>query len=55
MSGLYIFEFDLVEPLGIVAPRMSAGASKIQTLDVRKNDEFTLLCPAQSFPLASFR
>lgn len=43
------------EPVGSVAPRLSAGTSKIQTLEDRQGAKLTLFCPAQSFPVPNYR
>ncbi|XP_068899432.1 cell adhesion molecule Dscam1 isoform X27 [Tenebrio molitor] len=45
----------ITEPVGSVAPRLTAGISKIQTLEGIIDGSSTLLCPAQSFPVPSYR
>nr|XP_015838883.1 PREDICTED: Down syndrome cell adhesion molecule isoform X11 [Tribolium castaneum] len=45
----------ITEPVGSVAPRLTAGTSKIQTLDAFLGGSSTLLCPAQSFPVPNYR
>ncbi|XP_063932359.1 cell adhesion molecule Dscam1 isoform X6 [Zophobas morio] len=45
----------ITEPVGSVAPRLTAGTSKIQTVETSISDSSTLLCPAQSFPVPSYR
>lgn len=47
--------FKSIEPVGSVAPRLSAGTSKIQTLEIACQDSSTLLCPAQSYPVPNYR
>lgn len=44
-----------LEPVGTVAPRVSAGTSKIQTLDGKGSSNLTLQCPAQAFPVPTYR
>ncbi|XP_050305226.1 cell adhesion molecule Dscam2 isoform X46 [Anthonomus grandis grandis] len=45
----------ITEPVGSVAPRLSAGTSKIQTLENTNMSNITLLCPAQSYPVPNYR
>ncbi|CAH0555677.1 unnamed protein product [Brassicogethes aeneus] len=45
----------VTEPVASVGPRLTAGISKIQTLESRQNSSTTLLCPAQAFPVPNFR
>ncbi|KAK9880043.1 hypothetical protein WA026_008554 [Henosepilachna vigintioctopunctata] len=59
-SGKY-FEMDLtlliflVEPVGRLSPKISAGISRIQTIEGLSDGSLVLLCPAQAFPVPSFR
>jgi hypothetical protein len=50
-----VFFSSRSEPVGSVAPRLTAGISKIQTLEGIIDGSSTLLCPAQSFPVPSYR
>lgn len=43
-----------IEPVGSVAPKLTSG-DKSRTLDIRRNHNLTLLCPAQSYPVPNFR
>ncbi|XP_066244764.1 cell adhesion molecule Dscam1 isoform X29 [Euwallacea similis] len=45
----------ITEPVGSVGPRLSAGTSKIQTIDSSVGANATLLCPAQSYPVPTYR
>ncbi|XP_066145678.1 cell adhesion molecule Dscam1 isoform X25 [Euwallacea fornicatus] len=45
----------ITEPMGSVGPRLSAGTSKIQTIDCSIGVNATLLCPAQSYPVPNYR
>ncbi|XP_058830692.1 cell adhesion molecule Dscam2 isoform X38 [Topomyia yanbarensis] len=44
----------ITEPVASVAPRLTSGDT-LRVLQVRTSDNFTLLCPAQSFPIPAFR
>ncbi|KAJ8982888.1 hypothetical protein NQ317_004318 [Molorchus minor] len=44
----FLRQFTGLEPVGSIAPRLSAGTSKIQTLEDRHGNSLALLCPAQS-------
>ncbi|KAJ8967480.1 hypothetical protein NQ314_002794 [Rhamnusium bicolor] len=54
IQEVFILIFLLLEPVGSVAPRLSAGTSKIQTLEGQQIASLTLLCPAQSFPVPNY-
>lgn len=43
-----------LEPVGSVGPRLTSG-DKIRTIDAIIKTAYTMLCPAQSFPVPSFR
>jgi len=45
----------LLEPVGSVGPRLTAGTSKIQTVEYSVAVSATLLCPAQAYPVPNFR
>ncbi|XP_037024226.1 Down syndrome cell adhesion molecule-like protein Dscam2 isoform X29 [Bradysia coprophila] len=44
----------ITEPVGSVAPKVNLG-DKSRILSIRHGHVFDLLCPAQSYPMASFR
>lgn len=43
-----------LEPVGSVSPRLTSG-DKIRTVDTNLGQSFTMLCPAQSYPVPSSR
>ncbi|XP_060529790.1 cell adhesion molecule Dscam2 isoform X43 [Cylas formicarius] len=45
----------ITEPVGSVAPRLTVGSSRIQTLDGVEHGRLSLFCPAQSFPVPNYR
>lgn len=45
---------QFLEPVGSVAPKVNI-ADKIRMLSVKHGHVTDLLCPAQSYPMASFR
>lgn len=48
------FHFHFIEPVGSSVPKFSSVA-KTQGLETKSNQSFTLLCPAQGFPVPSYR
>jgi hypothetical protein len=48
------FQFHFVEPVGSSVPKFSSVA-KTQGLEAKSNQSFTLLCPAQGYPVPAYR
>lgn len=42
------------EPVGSVGPRLSSG-EKLRMIDTQLNQTFSMLCPAQAYPVPSNR
>lgn len=53
MFQFYPFDFG-AEPVGSVAPKINI-ADKGNIAAVYLNDDISIVCPAQAFPIAAFR
>ena len=45
----------VLEPIGGAAPKFSSASKSIGTFDEKGGDSVALACPAQAYPLPSFR
>ncbi|KAL7736494.1 hypothetical protein ACLKA6_019693 [Drosophila palustris] len=50
----HYFNTVFIEPVGSVGPRLTSG-DKTRNVDVSLDGSFTLLCPAQAYPVPFFR
>lgn len=48
------FQFHFIEPVGSSVPKF-ASVAKTQGLETKSNQSFTLLCPAQGYPVPTYR
>ena len=45
----------VLEPIGGAAPKFSSDSKSIGTFDKKGGESLALACPAQAYPLPSFR